>query len=234
MLAPISEIVFRHVSKCVTATKIRESLQNYFIAESKVRIVQLKTTLQTMKKGSLSIHEYISHMIEVFDAPVSSGQSISEDELINFVINGLGPEYDPVIVLIMPRLDYARINLSQGFGFDIHGGIVNLANKVKNSSMRNWSGGAERNASVIGLFSSLNEAAGRNMNDQYVETEVRGNRFTGANQRLSRRGFGGVQTGRGRSRSFSKPKIMCQLCGKAGHVAMKCYHRFDITFMDNS
>lgn len=30
------------------------------------------------------------------------------------------------------------------------------------------------------------------------------------------------------------PKIMCQLCGKMGHVAMKCYHRFDITFVDNS
>ena len=26
----------------------------------------------------------------------------------------------------------------------------------------------------------------------------------------------------------------CQLCGKFGHTAMKCYHRFDITYQDNN
>lgn len=36
--------------------------------------------------------------------------------------------------------------------------------------------------------------------------------------------------GRGQGRNFFKPRIIYQLCGKPGHVALQCYHRFDTSF----
>lgn len=37
--------------------------------------------------------------------------------------------------------------------------------------------------------------------------------------------------GRGGRRSFGRGnKLVCQLCGRSGHSAVKCYHRFDISF----
>lgn len=30
--------------------------------------------------------------------------------------------------------------------------------------------------------------------------------------------------------SFRDNKLICQLCGKSGHVAIKCFKRFDVHF----
>lgn len=57
--------------------------------ELKVRVMNLKTNLQTMKKDFLTIHENIRYMKEIYDALLISSQSIFEKELINFVMDGL-------------------------------------------------------------------------------------------------------------------------------------------------
>lgn len=77
-----------YVSKCQIALKIWNILEEYFIVESKVTVMNLKKNLRTIKKGSLTIHEYIRCMKEIYDALLSNGQSIIEKELINFVVDG--------------------------------------------------------------------------------------------------------------------------------------------------
>lgn len=39
----------------------------------------------------------------------------------------------------------------------------------------------------------------------------------------------GMQFGRGSKPNFGKV-LVCQLCGRTGHVAIKCFKRFDIHF----
>ena len=34
------------------------------------------------------------------------------------------------------------------------------------------------------------------------------------------------------SSNFDKP--MCQICGKTGHTALKCFHRFDLTYQNQT
>lgn len=99
--------------------------------------------------------------------------------------------------------------------------------------MRCWSSRVERNVPAVSLYSGLSETR-RNTTNEYFKSKGRGNKVAEIDQRLSRGSFDGTQAGKGKSKSFNMPKIMCQLCGKMGHVAMKCYHRFDITFVDNS
>ena len=50
-----------------------------------------------------------------------------------------------------------------------------------------------------------------------------------SNQRV--KGWGGYGRGNGSGHGGNRP--ICQLCGRAGHVALKCYHRFDINFNGN-
>ena len=51
------------------------------------------------------------------------------------------------------------------------------------------------------------------------------------NARTSQENFNrdGGRGGRGKGGN----KIICQICGRAGHVTVKCYHQFDITFQGN-
>ena len=45
----------------------------------------------------------------------------------------------------------------------------------------------------------------------------------------------GRSRGRGRGSSFSSDsRPICQLCGKTGHIAPKCFHRFDLSYQDSS
>lgn len=51
------------------------------------------------------------------------------------------------------------------------------------------------------------------------------------NHRLLHCGGGRFSRGRGGGRmNFRDNRLICQLCGKNGHVAMKCFRRFDIHF----
>lgn len=73
LLASISEEIFSNMANYVTTNEIWESLQNYFISESMVRIVNLKNSLQTFKKGSFSIQEFVRRMKDMYDTLVAYG-----------------------------------------------------------------------------------------------------------------------------------------------------------------
>lgn len=42
----------------------------------------------------MSINEYVRKMQEIYNVLTASGQVISEEELSNFILDGLGGEYD--------------------------------------------------------------------------------------------------------------------------------------------
>lgn len=39
--------------------------------------------------------------------------------------------------------------------------------------------------------------------------------------------------GKSKGKDFSKPNVVCQICGKNGCTTFQCYHRFDITYVGN-
>lgn len=46
------------------------------------------------------------------------------------------------------------------------------------------------------------------------------------------KGAGGNERARGRFNQ--KMKVICQVCGKTGHIALHCYHRFDVYYIGNN
>lgn len=60
--------------------------------------------LQTLKKRG-RINEYICKVKDMSKALIASGQSISEKELINFIIDEISSYYDPTIVHVTSKLD---------------------------------------------------------------------------------------------------------------------------------
>ena len=60
------------------------------------------------------------------------------------------------------------------------------------------------------------------------------NRKNGSNasQHFNHGGNNNQGSFRGRGSGGRGNKPVCQVCGKAGHIAIKCYHRFDLSFQD--
>lgn len=56
--------------------------------------------LQITENDSLSISEYVLKMKEVNDKLIVTGVNLSDEELLLYIMDGLGPEYDVVMALL--------------------------------------------------------------------------------------------------------------------------------------
>lgn len=67
--------------------------------------MQLKNTLQMLKKSSLSIHGYMRRRQDIVDVLTTGGNKISYEELINFILDGIGSEFDLAAMHTTSTLD---------------------------------------------------------------------------------------------------------------------------------
>ncbi|XP_031285225.1 uncharacterized protein LOC116143919 [Pistacia vera] len=68
------------------------------IHDSKARALHLKNLLQTTSKGNLSIADYVKKMKEIAESLSASGLVVSSEDLLQYVLDGLGPEFDAVVL----------------------------------------------------------------------------------------------------------------------------------------
>ena len=61
-----------------------------FSTKSKVRLLHLRFFLKTTKKGSLSIEDYFLKMKTIAQDLMSASQSVSDDELVLYILGDLG------------------------------------------------------------------------------------------------------------------------------------------------
>lgn len=82
------------------------------------------------------------------DALIASGHNVTEGEFISCILDGIIPEFNPALVHITSKLDECASGLNLGdakaillryqqrmsehfvYGFDIHGGLVNMASRI--------------------------------------------------------------------------------------------------------
>ena len=57
----------------------------------------------------MTIHDYFLKIRGIADTLASTRQIISDDELLLYMLSGLGSEYDPVVVNLTSRHDYVSI-----------------------------------------------------------------------------------------------------------------------------
>lgn len=133
----------------------------------------------------------------------AAGKLISDDDLITHILAGFGVEFEAVVVNLTHRSD--SLNL-QEVQFALQAQEIRLQQQ---SSL---------------LYPSANVAYQQNGGRGYFHDNYNNNggRSVGFRGRRGGRSFGG--------RSNFRDKMICQLCGKPGHVALKCFRRFDVHF----
>ncbi|XP_042380482.1 uncharacterized protein LOC121972937 [Zingiber officinale] len=72
--------------------------------------MQLRLQLQTVRKGETSITNYLQHMKSISDNLAVVDQRVPESNLILYILDGLGPEYENLIVSITTRSDMVGID----------------------------------------------------------------------------------------------------------------------------
>jgi len=83
-----------------TSYEVWQKLKIYYASQSRAKIKKLKTQLKSAKKER-SISVYILEIKKIVDSLCAAGVSISEEEHIEHILDGLSEEYDPFVTTIL-------------------------------------------------------------------------------------------------------------------------------------
>ncbi|CAA0834944.1 Unknown protein [Striga hermonthica] len=89
---------------------IWQALESNFSGQSKARLMQFKLQLQTLRKGTMSMREFLSQVKACCDALGTAGEPVSEANHILHILGGLGAEYNAVVVAVTTRIEPYTLN----------------------------------------------------------------------------------------------------------------------------
>ena len=185
LLASMSEDILGQMTRLTSARQVWEALHGMFGSQNRARVMQVRYQLSNLKKKGLGAAVYFNKMKGFADTMASIGHPLSDEEVLGYILAGLGPEYEPLVATITARDDPVSLN-----AFYAH---------LLSAELR-----LEQNVAAEELYSSAN-AVSRNYGG--------GNRGGGRGGQQPHGGQGGRGRGRGRGRGTSEssgPKPICQ------------------------
>ncbi|KAG6763454.1 hypothetical protein POTOM_030871 [Populus tomentosa] len=184
--------------------------------------MQLRLKLQSTKKGSLPMIDYIMKVKGVADSLAAIGEPVSEQDQIMNLLGGLSSDYNAVVTAINIRDDKISVEA-------IHNMLLAFENQLEQQSLADQISAM----AVHYASSSNNRGGGKRYNGSrghsYISFTLNANNYN-----YRSHGRRGRYTHNGRHNSIYSKKPQCQLCGKFGHTVHVCYHRFDISYQNSS
>ncbi|KAL5793692.1 hypothetical protein ACOSP7_002286 [Xanthoceras sorbifolium] len=203
LLSTISEGLIWFVTECLTSLKDWKTLESMFFQQFMAKVLQLKQQLQSLNKDASSINDYILKVKGIGDGLRSAGQAIFDRDLLLNVLNGLGHEYDPVVVLGSQQ---HRVTLHEAqYMLMIHEQRIKHLNSVASID-------------VPQSTNFVNNNGGRGFqNNNRANPQNNGRRGSNNQGRM----------GKGRWNNSSTNWTTCQICNRVGHTTTQCYNRYD-------
>ena len=176
--------------------------------------MQFRSELQNLQKGGLAMRDYLNKMKTIMDSFALINDILPIRDQILAITAGLGHDYESITVQITSDLNAYKLTDVIGLLFahekqleqyNIHASsVIPTANAAYQNPQKKFSHPTQGNSSQnLGSFHGHS-----------------GTKFHGS-KGAKGQGYGG--------RNSAKPQ--CQLCGKMGHIFLKCYHCFDPFFI---
>ena len=105
LFSSLSKDVFSQVAMSTTAAELWAAIQGLQASQSHARIMATRMALATAQKGSSSMAEYFTRMKGLADDMASAGKKLDNDEIVSYILMGLGEEFDPVVTSVSSRAD---------------------------------------------------------------------------------------------------------------------------------
>uniref|UniRef100_A0A803QD97 Retrovirus-related Pol polyprotein from transposon TNT 1-94-like beta-barrel domain-containing protein n=1 Tax=Cannabis sativa TaxID=3483 RepID=A0A803QD97_CANSA len=207
----MTEGIATEIMGCSSSAELWSSLEALFGAHSKAKMDEYRTKIQTVRKGSMSMVDYLKQKKQWSDVLTLAGDPYPESLLVSNVLSGLDIEYLPIVLQIEAR-EKTTWQMLQDLLLSFDSKLDRLSSLSENSKHSN---NASPTANLANKSGSGNYNPGNNNN------KGRGGSSSNSRGRFNGRG----RSGRG------GPKPTCQVCGRYGHSAAYCYNRFDETFM---
>lgn len=218
LFGTLSEEVLGHVHNLNTARDIWLSLAENFNKSSLSREFTLRRNLQLLSSKGKTLAVYSREFKTLCDSLSSIGKPVEESMKIFGFLNGLGREYDPITTVIQSSLS----KFPQPTFNDVVSEVQGFESKLKSY---------EDNTTVSPHMAYNTQRT--DVNPEAKTSAPSYNPNYRGRGRSPYRGRGGYTSrGRGFVQHQAPPnsaqgRPVCQICGRQGHTALKCYNRFD-------
>ena len=99
----MTETITTEVMGCGTSASLWRALEQLYGAHSKSKMDETRTLIQTTRKGSTPMTEYLHQKKAWADSLALPGDPYPESQLIANVLSGLDADFLPIILLIEAR-----------------------------------------------------------------------------------------------------------------------------------
>ncbi|KAL4340276.1 hypothetical protein GQ457_08G017820 [Hibiscus cannabinus] len=239
LLSTVSEELLPHLIGQNTDIDIWNTLHQLYSGKTTSRLMSYRRMLHSQKKGDLSMQDFLMKIKLLCDNLDSCGEVISEYEHITTILNGLPPEYEPVVTVITASptpsdLRSVRTILLDADARQTH--VLSQFTTCAHLTTQTPSSNKQQNTQLTANPSVQNADNTLSHNTGYVNNMVQSKNNTGYTYGGAQSGHSGNNSpyrGRGRNR-YNSNRPQCQLCGRLGHIVEKCYHRFDMSFKNET
>lgn len=215
LLSSMSDSMLVRMVGCEHSFQVWSVLELFFASQTKAKINQLKTQLRNIKKGSLSATEYLLKVKKIVDSLSSVGAPLSESDHIDAILEGLPEDYNGFIVSLTSRTDPYTVNQVESLLTAQEERIEKFKKEVTPTMTANA-------AQVSSTTKPSRPSTPTDASQQKFSSPSFQNRGGRSNWR-------GRGRGAGRFTNTSN-RLQCQVCGKNGHMAWQCFHRFNPQF----
>jgi hypothetical protein len=101
ILATVTEDILAHAMSAPTLREAWTILEMMFASRTRARAIQTRAQLAVAKKKGMPAVDYFRHMKTL----AAIGQPLREEEVIAYILAGLGPDYDSLITTLTVKSD---------------------------------------------------------------------------------------------------------------------------------
>uniref|UniRef100_A0A803Q6L8 Uncharacterized protein n=1 Tax=Cannabis sativa TaxID=3483 RepID=A0A803Q6L8_CANSA len=205
------ETVLGSLAQYSTSYTVWKTLEQCFLTKSKARILKIESQHSIILKGDLSISYYYDKVKILVDSLPTVGQPMNESDLIMHLLNGLGLEYDPVVVHLTSLFD-------------------SLSYKSIQSLLLTHESHLERHYTINDTSSKLTANLSTST-PRLGPSSYSSSRFSAYNGRGYSQGQINRSLGRYSGRGAAPSRPLCKVYFKSGHTPVVCHYKFDKSFI---
>ncbi|KAK6120608.1 hypothetical protein DH2020_045641 [Rehmannia glutinosa] len=227
LLSALSESILITTVGLNTSKEIWDCLKTTFANQNQAKVMQYRLHLQTLKKGNLQMKDYLNKIKSCCDLLGSAGEPVSQKDQVMYVLSGLGPEYNSVMVSATSRLEPWSLS-------ELHALLRIFENRLETFESRSV---IEDGSFSVNFTQNTGNRRGRGNHTPrgrgyYHNNNGSNNRESSFNANNRGRGrFGGA---RGKGGRFGGNGPRCQICHYNNNTAERCFYRADLHFTPNS
>lgn len=229
----LTEEVLGLVHALATSQVVWLALASHYNKSSLAREFELRRRLQLLSVKGKTFLVYCREFRILCDNLSAIGKPVDENMKIFTFLNGLGREYDPITTVIQSSLSRLPPQTFNDVVLEISAFDAklqsyeatpevspHLAFQTQRFGNSNYGGNRGRG----GSFGRSGNYRGRG------GYSTRGRGFT---QQVNTSGWNQPPGSQSQGSQSGNTRPVCQICGRVGHVALKCWNRFDNAYQSN-